>query len=284
MKHWRCLLITLLFIIMSSTLVSGREIILSWEPSPSFAVKGYNVYFKRGNTDFFTETTIANEGPSPFDAGRSLTAHLKGLSDEDIYYFTVTAYDRENESDFSNIVSNSWMPPLIAPQNKTYANPLPITFQWGAHNDSNFTYTLYYGLNKGELLRAGTFVALHQQDKNTLQLVPAAPFIFTLLVLTIMTLNLLQRHNSCTSNTSRRPEYQVIAIAFMALTLTSCGGEGGGSSSVAGMTHLHTGANTYYQVFDLQPASTYFWKVVASEGTGLSKTIFHSDIYSFTTE
>ncbi len=266
-----------LLIIATSLLTFAQDITLSWENSPSFGVKGYKVYFKKGNTDFSSQPARASEGLSPIDTGRSLTASLSGLSDNDIYYFSVTAYDSHDESDFSNIVSNSWMPPLIAPRNMAYSVPLPVMFQWGADAENQYDYTLYYGPHKDELLRAEAIVASRQEKEGPYNLTVTGFIIFLLF---LMLLTTLQGKQAFISANIRGTKYQLAAI-LMVITLVSCGGSG---SSGTEMTSVHMGSDTHFQTFDLQPATTYFWKVVATTPSAPSRTVYHSDIYSFTTE
>lgn len=83
-----------------------RSVTLSWHPSPDENVAGYRVYYNSGETTFPIGVFGANEGTSPIDIGEMTTMTLTGLLSHEIYYFTVTSYDRSgNESGFSNIVS-----------------------------------------------------------------------------------------------------------------------------------------------------------------------------------
>ncbi|HKJ03980.1 MAG TPA: fibronectin type III domain-containing protein [Geopsychrobacteraceae bacterium] len=81
-------------------------ITLAWDESSDQNIAGYKVYYNSGEATFPPGVFGANEGTSPIDVGNSTTATISGLSEAELYYVTVTAYDSSgNESTFSNIVS-----------------------------------------------------------------------------------------------------------------------------------------------------------------------------------
>jgi len=102
---WRLrpLVISLLagFIVFSSV-ASGAEIRIAWDPNTEPDLAGYKVYW--GKTSRTYEESI--------DVGNVTTYVLSGLTKGETYFIAVTAYDTENnESDFSNEVSGAaWEP------------------------------------------------------------------------------------------------------------------------------------------------------------------------------
>ena len=98
---WRLrpLVISLLagFIVFSSV-ASGAEIRIAWDPNTEPDLAGYKVYW--GKTSRTYEESI--------DVGNVTTYVLPGLTKGETYFIAVTAYDTENnESDFSNEVSGA---------------------------------------------------------------------------------------------------------------------------------------------------------------------------------
>jgi uncharacterized repeat protein (TIGR02543 family) len=98
---WRLrpLVISLLagFIVFSSV-ASGAEIRIAWDPNTEPDLAGYKVYW--GKTSRTYEESI--------DVGNVTTYVLSGLTKGETYFIAVTAYDTENkESDFSNEVSGA---------------------------------------------------------------------------------------------------------------------------------------------------------------------------------
>jgi len=91
----KILLVTLLTLFIATTCFA-KSVTLSWDPSPTERVIGYSIYYSV-NADI-SDPTIIN-------AGDVLTYKIESLDNSTVFYFTVTAYDAENnESAFSNIV------------------------------------------------------------------------------------------------------------------------------------------------------------------------------------
>jgi len=88
--------------------VFAQTVTLGWDASPTTdpVVTGYKIYYQA--TPYISDQwdgSGATEGSSPIDAGDVLTYDLTDLTDDVVYYFTITAYDADgNESAYSNVV------------------------------------------------------------------------------------------------------------------------------------------------------------------------------------
>lgn len=93
----------------------AKDVTLSWEPSPSEGVTGYNVQYSCSSDVQPFSGTEADQ-PSPVDVGDVLTATVTGLPDEAGCYFAVTAYNLvKQESVYSNVVYSPGFAPPDAP-------------------------------------------------------------------------------------------------------------------------------------------------------------------------
>lgn len=100
--------VLLAFISVSTTVfAASSEVELEWDPSITPDVTGYKVYYKMGSSGAPYDGTGATGGDSPIDVGNVTTYTLHNLIDGTTY-FVVTAYDaKDNESDYSNEVSDT---------------------------------------------------------------------------------------------------------------------------------------------------------------------------------
>ncbi len=259
------------------SVVSANEVDLSWEESADdTAVTGYHIYYKRGNMSSPLNGTDAAEGHSPLDVGDVLTSSVSGLDRDTPYYFAITAYDAAgNESAYSEIVSNQWMPKLRAPENNETAVATPTTFRWdSAPAGMSVTYTLYYSTNPN-------LDAVLPPSGRTIptKWLPAAIF---LLLLTLVAVPL---------QTTRKKKFRYSYLPLLfgaAIVITACGGGGGGSSAGTGSSNavvhsVNNGTETYYEATNLDGTTTYYWKVVATDTSDTSVT-YSSETYRFTTD
>jgi hypothetical protein len=139
-------IVVLLNLILLSVAMA-RDVSLTWDKNSDAKVAGYKIYYKAGSTSTPFDGSGANEGVSPIDLGDSATANITGLSESQVYYFAVTAYDASgNESGFSNIVASDWAPEPIYPGNGDTDVRVPVQFNWSEPPAGvSATYTLYYG-------------------------------------------------------------------------------------------------------------------------------------------
>ncbi|HVP20179.1 MAG TPA: LamG-like jellyroll fold domain-containing protein, partial [Spirochaetia bacterium] len=82
------------------------KVILSWRPVSEVGVKGYSIYYGTSPHNYLG--TGAAEGDSPVDAGARTSVEITGLTNGNLYYFAVTAYDGSEppqRSEFSDEVS-----------------------------------------------------------------------------------------------------------------------------------------------------------------------------------
>ncbi len=259
------------------SVVSATEVDLSWsESNDDTAVTGYHIYYKRGNMESPLNGTDAAEGPSPIDVGDVLTSTVSELDRGVPYYFAITAYDAAgNESAYSDIVSNQWIPKLRAPENNETAVPTPTTFRWDSAPDGmNVTYTLYYSTDPNlEVILPPTGKTI---PTNWL----SAAILLLLFALTGVSLRTLRTKKFC---------YSCIPLLFCtAIVVTACGGGGGSSSAGTGSSKavvysVNNGTETYYEATNLDEATTYHWKVVATDISDSSVT-YSSETYQFTTD
>ncbi len=305
MKLSQIFIISFLLLVNFISSAYCKDITLSWDPSPTPEVSGYMVYYKQGNSNLPFDGTDATEGASPIDVGDTLTTTLTGLDETATYYFSVTAYDySNNQSSYSNIVSNAdgdslisdtdtpattWAPALIRPANNATGEPIPVTFQWEtAPTNYDVTYTLFYGTNEDELTNAGAIIAV--QPTSGTPNVPAGVIIaLTALLLVTAGSHLLPKIKTKLQTTS------LVAIILLGGILTACGGGGGGSDSsgdhsvatvdppTATLYAVTMNNSDYYEGYDLEPGTTYYWKVVATDAQD-TNIVYTSEVRQFTTD
>lgn len=291
MQTFKLITLSFLFTVSLVTSAFSQDVTLSWDASPSPGVTGYKVYYKSGNMSFPFDGTTADQGVSPVDVGDTLSTTLTGLTDGVTYYFTVTAYDgSDNQSTYSNIVSNSWIPELLAPANNAINEPVPVTFQWEtAPSGYNVSYTLFYGTNQSEVNAAKSAqpVAGIPADQGT----PPVNRMLLLIALlgTVLLLSQLRW--------KRLPRPLMLGmVVLIGGMVTACGGGGGGGDGTTDRSaatspapvdsvlySIDKGSSDYHQAFDLLAGTTYFWKVVATDTNDPNLT-YESPVQSFTTE
>jgi uncharacterized membrane protein YgcG len=83
----------------------ARDVTLTWDTDPS--VDGYLLYYNASSSGPPYNGTGAAEGDSPVDVGWVSEFTLRALSEDEDYYFTVTAYTQDGESGYSNEVTTA---------------------------------------------------------------------------------------------------------------------------------------------------------------------------------
>lgn len=273
-----------LLILLPLSNVCAEDVTLNWDASPTPEVVGYKIYYKLNSTELPFDGIGAIEGPSPVDVGDTLSSTLTGLIDNSIYYFTVTAYDAAGyESSYSNIISNQEMVTLSRPLEGAVDEPSPVTFQWDFSSTATLNYTLYYGTDRDQVTSAAGITAPIESPPVS------RTGLLLLLLATILAL-------ICRSLPRRRFQLATASLA-LTLALTACGGGGGGGDtgstksstestvapSAAAIYSVDTGSSDYYQAYDLEPATTYYWKTVGVDAADASQ-VYTSTVASFTTE
>ncbi|NOY13793.1 MAG: fibronectin type III domain-containing protein, partial [Deltaproteobacteria bacterium] len=280
------ILLVLIILLAAGSPAFSQDVTLSWDASPTAGVVGYKVYYKPNNSTLPFDGSGANEGLSPLDVGDQLTATLTGLADNSIYYFAVTAYDAAgNESSFSNIVTNSWVPELLSPANQAVDEPVPATFRWSTEPTGlPINYTLYYGTDSGLVTTAGIL------SKTTPP--PSPPLSPEAIIIMLIALALLLAVSRRTP--LRRRLTLAGGILAAAIVVSACGGGGGGgeTSSTKASTEapntsatvyaVDKGSSDYHQAYDLLPETTYYWKVIGVNANDQTQT-YSSTVASFTT-
>ncbi len=287
MKLFQILIISFLMVVNSIGSAFCQDITLSWDPSPTPEVTGYKVYYKQDNMDFPFDGIGATEGASPVDVGDVLSTTLTGLSDGETYYFSVTAYNNADaQSSYSNIVSNSWLPALVIPENGATNEPVPVTFRWEtAPSGYDVSYTLFYGTDENEVRNAGSIVTIPPPSNNNLP---------TGIIIVLAALTLVMMSTRYGSRIKFLPQTaSLLLIALSGGFLTACGGGGGGgdgstsSHSVASseesvLYSINKGSSDYHQAYDLEASTTYYWKIVATDTQDPNLT-YESEVLYFTT-
>ncbi len=107
MKHYRntsccyaCLICLFLLSFMSLfpenvRTLAAAQVTLQWSPNSEPDISGYTVYYGISSRSYNRK----------IDAGKNTTAAVSALSEGMTYYFTVTAYNSQTESSYSNEVS-----------------------------------------------------------------------------------------------------------------------------------------------------------------------------------
>ena len=306
MKSFQIVIISFLLVVNFINSAFCQDITLSWDPSPTESVTGYMVYYKAGDNNLPFNGYEANQGSSPIDVGDNLTATLTDLDDGITYYFSVTAYDYDNnQSTFSNIVNNStdpiiadpvivppinsWTPSLIIPENNALTEPLPVFFRWDSDDRDTLTYTLYYGTDENEVTNAGLFVTpIPRSFFTDIQLI--------IIAILALLLTLLAKLMVYSNNRIKLQILPVLAVIIFGSILTACGGGGGGGGSASGHTSVtadpattttslysvETNDEVYYRSYDMSADTTYYWKVIATD-TIDTTNIYISEVRKFKT-
>jgi len=279
-----------LFLLFMTSLPSfAADVTLAWDQSPSQGVAGYKIYYKLGSSPTYNGTGLA-EGASPIDAGADLSLALHGLQDGVVYTFTMTSYTQDGvESAYSEAIlwtTNDpapFIPALTSPADRAQSLPTSVVFSWTAPSDGrNVSYTLVYGTDPN--LQNGTLALTFPTGKA-----PARPLESVPLTASLGLFGLIFGWRG-------RKQLKHLALLFtLCLMLAGCGGGSGQELSTstappenptqttpgaANFTSLITDiTGTSFEIYDFQPGTTYYWKVVADDGN----TVTESGIRSFVT-
>lgn len=271
----------------------AASLTLDWDPSTSAGVAGYNLYYKVADQETFTGVGI-QQGDSPIDAGIQVSIDLDGLSDDTVYTFTVTSYDSNGvESAYSNEVSftttaadtgtptpSLFIPALFYPAQQAAGLPTTVDFDWADPSDGRAVdYVLVFGTDPALASNTIAATALPGQASGVpLSAVPVSAA-FALLGLAF----------------PYRKKFKACFVGVLlatALLMSACGG-GGDSSGTPTASNQDPGtspvtlttneinniAESTFQIYDLEPGTTYYWKVIADDGMNITQ----SEIHSFTT-
>ena len=81
----------------------SKELLFSWLPSP-YSIDGYRIYIGSRSSDYYRFVDVGR--PDPINGRIQYKISVQGGAK----FYTCTAYKGDNESDFSNEVTVSWMP------------------------------------------------------------------------------------------------------------------------------------------------------------------------------
>jgi len=303
MKTIKLTLLSLLLGLLLAPLASAQNITLQWDASPESAVSGYKIHYQAVSSATPFSGNDALEGASPIDIGGATSTTLNGLRDDVVYYFAVTAYDDAGaESSYSTVVASAiptappapgqWLPELYYPDNGLAAAPMPVQFNWSEPAiTTGVTYTLYYGTDPN--LDPGSLASAPLTAAPGMAPLTAGICLFGLF--------------GAAFTRSRTFRGMAVMVLFATtLLINGCGGGGDGTETpltVPGTivdttnpptdtTNPPTDApavytvvvsdlgDNYYDAYDLEPETTYYWKVVVDDGVNRVE----SQRYSFTTD
>lgn len=298
-KSINSILILLFVVLFSATGFCANDVTLAWNSSPTATVTGYKVYYKANDANFpigALDTAVNTEpvnimtATSPLNVGNTLSVALTEQPNNSTYFFAVTAYNDEGtESIISNIVSKTFssqpMIDLTSPPNGATNEPLSTIFSWST--DLGLNYTLHYGTDPNltsSVIPGGTFTG--------------EPLLPNAVILFIMSFILL----AVSISVLHRPRLLLhLSAAALFTAIAACGGGGGGGddsgvnrttaeSSPAPTTEpslsvyeIYVGLSDYYQAYNLEPKTTYYWKVTGIDPNDPNQ-IYTSETYSFTTD
>lgn len=92
---YRTALSALFVLTLMATVSRAAEVTLAWDPNSESSVIGYTLYYGTAS-GVYTDSR---------DVGDETQYTLSGLTEDTTYYFAVTAYTDEDESDYSNEIS-----------------------------------------------------------------------------------------------------------------------------------------------------------------------------------
>lgn len=107
-KHsasYRKLLFFVLITFLTPIASYAKDVTFQWTANPA-PLNGYKLYYKTGErgTPPFDGTGL-NQGTSPILLGKVTTYTVTGLSADETYHFTLTAYNDLGESGFTEVVT-----------------------------------------------------------------------------------------------------------------------------------------------------------------------------------
>jgi len=305
-KIKKLVLLAVLSMVVSTHSVFAQPATLSWDSNTEPEVIGYNIYYRTDSPTFPFNGTTLPDGVSPLYvngvANNSLSIELP--EDGKIYYFSATAVSENGtESGYSEIIASEWIPFLLTPSENQTVSTAP-TFEWDqAPYGYNVTYELHYGTDSTLFQGAATIppakrdASDSKQDKTVIEKYFPHPFQSQISLFWVLPAALLMALLTARTKHSGKKMHLIkvgFCVGLLALQVACGGGSGdnstiseiGGTSNpstppVAQSTTVITDiTDTSYQVYDLEPNTTYYWKIVAVDETGYP---YESTIQSFST-
>ena len=151
-KQWFVILSTLFLFCFNTTSVLAKEYSFSWSANVE-QVEGYKLYYKKGGLAGPPFDGIdATEGSSPIDLRKVTSFTISGLLDKTTYHFALTAYDGNDESDYTDVItvfpSEETTVPLTAKisiDSQTGEAPLTVNFDASSSIGSITDYSWGFG-------------------------------------------------------------------------------------------------------------------------------------------
>jgi len=143
---------TMLVCLFAPPLASAKDFSFSWSANPE-PVEGYKLYYKiDGAASPPFNGTGALEGPSPINVGKQTAFTITGLMDNTTYFFALTAFNGNEESDFSTIVSvivpATEPVAIIVTASQTGEVPFSLHFDGTSSTGTISTYSWTFGDGK----------------------------------------------------------------------------------------------------------------------------------------
>ncbi|MGB3209087.1 MAG: PKD domain-containing protein [Desulforhopalus sp.] len=148
---------TLLGCLVGATLASAKDYSFAWSANPE-PVEGYKLYYKKGGDAAPPfDGTASPQGSSPIDLGNRTSFTITGLEDNTTYHFALTAYNGDDESGMTEIISvfgpaTDPAPPAIDPLNAVITTdsqageaPFTVTFDASASSGLISSYLWTFG-------------------------------------------------------------------------------------------------------------------------------------------
>jgi hypothetical protein len=162
-------------------------------------------------------------------------------------------------------------PNLAEPANGATGMPTALTLKWEISTDADgdpVTYRLYIGTDPGFAEVSPITLASASDDNNS-----AMAMRYSIGIIGLFGIIAIGR---LSSNRKKMGLLVIVIIMVTEFIFTSCGSGGGGDGKNNGSDNKNYESYT----INLQPNTTYYWKVVADDGKG---GVTESDTYSFTT-
>ncbi len=99
------LILATFFLLLTPIQSHAKDVSFEWTANPEPFI-GYKLYYKTGETSAPPyDGTGLNEGSAPILLDKVTTYTVTGLSDTETYHFVLTAYDDNEESGYSALVT-----------------------------------------------------------------------------------------------------------------------------------------------------------------------------------
>jgi hypothetical protein len=271
----------LALIVIASSRVEAGSITLSWDPNAEPDIAGYIVYYGPSSGNYTNNTNVGNV----------TTWTVPGLTDGQLYYFAVRAYNTAGQqSPLSAEVSGAIDAPaqLTAPTPGSTFTTSSVLFQWSAGAGVSA-----YRLSVGTALGGTTLFDLNVGTLRS-QTVTGLPTNGSTIYVRLWSLigtawrfadytftasaSLPGAPSSPTPPNAVTGQPTALTLAWTATGATSYDVKFGTTNPPPTVTTSQSAASLLRT--GLTPGTTYFWQIIARNGTGTT----NGPVWSFTTQ